>query len=257
MAMKAPGKVFRKGITLFELMDMFPDEASAEAWFEEARWGEAGKPDHCPLCGECDKVRPVPSRKPLPYWCGSCRRNFSVRTGSVMHRSRIPLRKWAIATYLWATSLKGVSSMKLHRDLGITPKSAYFLAQRLREAWSDMPAGMTGPAEADEAYFGGKRKNMSNAKRKELSGSGRGPSGKTAVAAIKNRDSGRVSARIMEATNAAALQGFVRKHGEPGATLYTDEARAYRGMREYRHEAVNHSVSEYVRNICSTSTIYG
>lgn len=133
---------------------MFPDDAAAERWFEEARWGEAGKPAYCPHCGCDDKLRAVPSRQPLPYWCGSCRRNFSVRVGTVMHRSRIPPRKWAIAVYLWATSLKSVSSMKLHRDLGITQKSAYFMARRLRQAWSDMPFGMSGPVEADAPYMG-------------------------------------------------------------------------------------------------------
>ncbi len=118
MARSAPGRHYREGISLTELMKMFPDDASAEAWFERARWGAPGRPDRCPMCGGADRLRPAPSRRPLPYWCGQCRRHFSVRTNSVMHRSRIPLRKWAVATYLWATSLKGVSSMRLHRDLG-------------------------------------------------------------------------------------------------------------------------------------------
>ena len=144
MAYRAPGKHYREGISLIELFQMFPDDAAAERWFEERRWGAAGQPSHCPLCGGAGKLRPVPSGRPLPYWCGGCRRNFSVRSGTVMHRSRIGLQKWAIAIYLWSTSLKGVSSMKLHRDLGITQKSAYFLAQRLREAWSGTPSGMTG-----------------------------------------------------------------------------------------------------------------
>lgn len=137
MARNAPGRHYREGISLMEVMAMFPDDEAAERWFEEARWGAAGEPDRCPMCGGTDRLRPAPKRRPLPYWCGSCRRHFSVRTNSVMHRSRIPLRKWAIATYLWATSLKGVSSMRLHRDLGITQKSAYHMAQRLREAWAD------------------------------------------------------------------------------------------------------------------------
>ena len=245
---KAPGKAFREGISLIELFDMFPDDATAERWFEEQRWGEAGKPSHCPMCGVTDKLRPVPARKPLPYWCGACRRHFSVRTGTVMHRSKIPLQKWVIGIYLWSISLKGVSSLRLHRDLKITQKSAYFMAQRLREAWSGTSGGMAGPVEADEAHFGGKRKNMSNAKRKELSGTGRGAVGKTAVAGIKDRATNTISARVIDNTDKNTLQGFVREHAKPGATLYTDESGSYKGMGEFRHEAVNHSVSEYVRN---------
>ncbi len=153
--MAAPGKAFRKGINLIELFEMFPDDATAERWFEEQRWGTEGKPSHCPLCGDCGKLKEAPNCKPLPYWCGACRRHFSVRTGSVMHRSRIPLRKWAIAVYLWATSLKDVSSIELHRDLNITQKSAWFLAQRLREAWSEFTGGMDGRDEIDDTYMGG------------------------------------------------------------------------------------------------------
>ena len=253
--MKAPGKAFRKGITLIEVFEMFPTDEAAEQWFEEVRWGEAGKPTHCPHCGSVEKLRPVPSGRPLPYWCGSCRRNFSVRVGTVMQRSRIPLRKWAIAIYLWATSLKGVSSMKLHRDLGISQSSAWFMAQRLREAWTDMPSDMNGPVEADETYIGGKRRNMSNTRRKELANTGRGAVGKAAVAGVKDRGSNKVSVRVVSDTSAETLQGFIREHAEPGATLYTDEAKAYQGMSDYDHEAVKHSVSEYVRDMAHTNGI--
>ena len=136
-------------------MEMFPDDAAAETWFERRRWGQAGKSSHYPLCGSTENQKAIPSRKPLPYWCGSCRSNYSVRTETVMHRSKIPLRKWTIAIYLWATSLKGASSMKLHRDLNITQKSACFMAQRLREVWTQMGGSMAGPVEANETYIGG------------------------------------------------------------------------------------------------------
>ena len=156
MAQKAPGKHYREGISLVELFERFPDDAAAERWFEERRWGDG--PSYCPMCGGTERLRPNPTRKPLPYWCGECRRHFSVRTGTVMHRSKIGLQKWAIAVYLWTTSLKGVSSMKLHRDLKITQKSAYFMAQRLREAWTEGHGGMAGPVEVDETHIGGKEK---------------------------------------------------------------------------------------------------
>ena len=254
MAKKAPGKAHREGISLIELFERFPDDASAEAWFEERRWGIAGKPSFCPICGATEKQRPVKARKPLPYWCGECRRHYSVKTGSVMHRSRIGLQKWVIAIFLWSTSLKGVSSMKLHRDLKITQKAAYFMAQRLREAWSGTPGSMSGPVEVDEVYFGGRRKNMSNTRRKELSVLGRGTAGKTAVVGAKDRDTNNVSAKVVESTDKPTLQGFVADNAEPDATVYTDEAAAYQGIAN-PHETVNHSACEYVRGQVHTNGI--
>lgn len=250
---KAPGKSFRKGISLIEIVEMFPDDETAEAWFEEQRWGTAGKPTYCPLCGDDAKLNATKTGKPLPYWCGSCRRHFSVRSGSVMHRSKIPLRKWAIAIYLWATSLKGVSSMKLHRDLNITQKSAYFLAQRLREAWSDMGGDMAGPVEVDETYVGGKAKNM-HAVDRERRITGRGGVDKTAVAGAKDRATGNVSARVISGTDKATLHGFVASAAAQGATVYTDDHKGYLGI-PHPHETVRHSVSEYVSGMAHTNGI--
>lgn len=252
---KAPGKSYREGMTLIQLFQKFPDDAAAERWFEQQRWGEAGKPDHCPMCGSTEKMRPVPSGRPLPYWCGSCRRNFSFKTGTVMHRSHIGLQKWAIASYLWGESLKGVSSMRLHRDLGITQKSAHFMAQRLREAWSQPTAEMSGPVEVDESYSGGKRRNKSNAKRRKLADTGLGPVDSTAVAGIKDRETNTVTARVFESMDKPTLLGFIGENVEPGSQVYTDEAAAYRNMDDYVHEAVNHSVSEYVNGMAHTNGV--
>ena len=152
----APGKSFRKDISLMELFEMFPDEQSAQEWLAEQRWGDNR---YCPHCGSTG-TNINPSQKPMPYHCRDCRKYFSVRTDTVMAESRIPLRKWVIAIYLWATSLKGVSSMKLHRDLSITQKSAWFMAHRLREAWESQGGVFSGPIEADETYIGGKEKQQ-------------------------------------------------------------------------------------------------
>ena len=108
---------------------------------------------------------------------------------------------------------------------------------------------LNGPAEVDESYFGGKRENMSLSKRKELAeaGAGRGAVGKTAVVGIKDRDTNEVRAEVVADTTGETLQGFVREHAEEGATVYTDEHRSYRGLAaDFAHEAVNHSVGEYV-----------
>lgn len=179
MIQKAPGKSYREGITLLELMAMFPNEEKATKWFENIIWPEG----RC--CGKChsENTREVPKAKPMPYWCTDCRSYFSVRTGTSIARSNVPLQKWAIAIYLCLTNLKSVSSMKLHRDIGVSQPTAWFMLHRIREAWrQDSDGGFDGPVEADETYFGGLRRNMSNAKRKELTG--RGPVGKAAVTGL-------------------------------------------------------------------------
>lgn len=250
MAQTGPGKAHRRGISIIELADMFPNETAAQAWFEAQRWG--GKPT-CPHCGS-DNVRAVPNAKPMPWRCKAkaCAKHFSVRTGTVMAQSKIPLRKWAIAIYLCATSLKGVSSMKLHRDLKITQKSAWFLAHRIREAFEAEGGLFVGPVEADETYVGGKRKNMPLAKRAYMTS--RGTDGKVAVAGVKDRATKQVRAQVVEHADKATLQGFVLRNAAPDAKVYTDDASAYHGLPRDR-EAVNHSVFEYVRGQAHTNGI--
>ena len=242
MAKKAPGKSHREGLTLVQLMDMFPTEEAATDWFESVVWDDGR---HCPKCGSV-KTREVPNAKPMPYWCTDCRSYFSVRTNTPMARSNIPLRKWAIAIYLCLTSLKSVSSMKLHRDLGVSQRAAWFMLHRIREAWGEGGGGpFDGPVEIDETYVGDKRSNMSKAKRKTLKG--RGAEGKTAVVGAKDRATNAVSAKVVKETDAETLQGFVADHAAPDATVYTDDAKAYKGI-PYDHESVRHSVGEYVRD---------
>ena len=250
--MAAPGKAFREGISLIELFRMFPDDEAAERWFEKARWGQVGRPSHCPLCGSTEKLGQNKGRKPLPYWCGSCRQHFSVRSGTVMHRSRIPLQKWVIGIYLWSTSLKGVSSMKLHRDLNITQKSAYFMAQRLREAWSDSGGGFLGPVEADETFVGGRRKNKPKHQRPTAARTG--IVDKTVVAGIKDRATNRVSAAVVPDTKRETLHAFVEERTAATAKVYTDQHPSYRRLRR-AHETVDHSVGEYVRGEAHTQGI--
>ena len=146
-----------------------------------------------------------------------------------------------------------VSSMKLHRDIGVSQKTAWFMLMRIREAWAADPCGpYSGPVEFDEAYFGGQRKNMSNAKRRDLTG--RGPVGKTAVVGAKDRASNQVTARVVQSTDADTLQGFVTECPLPDATVYTDDSTAYKGVPRKR-EAVRHSVGEYVKGQASTNGI--
>ena len=121
---KAPGQAHRKGVTLMESLRKFDIEEKAEDWFVSVRWSDGIQ---CPRC-ESKSISKRENRKPMPFHCKSCRKYFSVRTNTPLQHSNLPLSKWAIAIYLSLTNLKGVSSMKLHRDLGITQKNAWHLA---------------------------------------------------------------------------------------------------------------------------------
>ena len=246
--MKAPGKSHREGISLIELTEMFPDEAAAQTWFEGLVW-PTGR--HCPRCGSTRTHEAAHAK--CPYRCTDCRSYFSAKTGTVIEGSKISFRKWAFAIYLECTSLKGVSSMKLHRDIGVSQKTAWFMLHRIREVWcKDKAERFAGPVEVDETFIGGKRKNMPKAKRKAMEG--RGAVGKMAVAGARDRATGKVSAAVVEGTDARTLQGFVEDHATPDATVYTDDHGAYRGM-DREHEAVKHSVGEYVRGMAHTNGI--
>ena len=248
MAHNAPGKHFRKGLSLVEVTRMFPDDATAERWFTGIRWPNGPR---CPHCGS-DNIQSETAHKTMPYRCRACRKWFSVKTGTVMQSSKLGLQVWALASYLLTTGIKWQASMKLHRDLGVTQKTAWHLAHRIRETWAKAGGPpFAGPVEVDETYVGGKRKNMPKAKRASLEG--RGAVGKVAVAGAKDRATKRVSAATVPATDGPTLQGFVRARAEAGAKVYTGDARAYRGMPDFDHEAVQHSVGEYVRGMAHTN----
>ena len=179
MTGQVPGKSRRKGISLVKIMDMFPSETAAEVWFAAARWPEG---PHCPHCGSTDVQ--MGAKHKMPYRCRekACRKRFSVRIGTVMEGTNLSYREWAITICLCLTSLNGVSSMKLHRDLNITQKSAWHLAHRIREGFAMGDDVFSGPVKADEADMGGLRKNVSRTRRKGLAGTGRGAVGTATVA---------------------------------------------------------------------------
>ena len=234
MSQQAPGKSFRKGITMMELFQMFPDNKTAEKWFESKIWMNGRK---CPNCQNPDTT---PARHPtMPYYCYACKSHFSVKKGTVMKRSHISYQHWAIGTYLFATNLKGVSSMKIHRDLGVTQKSAWFMVHRLRESWKTL-AGvekMYGPVEIDEVYLGGLEKN----KHKE----DKGKKEKVTVVGVKDRKTNKISAQSVPETTKTRLTHSIDSKVRPAAKKYTDENKAYQSLS--KHESVKHSVGEYVR----------
>ena len=248
-ATKAAGKAHRRGLTIIQLFETFPTDSVAEKWFEEQRWSNGRA---CPDCGSVNTVG-VKNRKPMPYRCKDCRKHFSVRKGTVMQSSKLGYQKWVIGIYMMATGLKGISSMKAYRELGITQKTAWYLTQRIREGFFSDPTAMTGPVEMDETFIGGKRKNMPKSKRSKMEG--RGAVGKTAVVGIKDRQTKRVAAKVVPDTKGETLLKFVRETVLPGTEVYTDDSTSYSAMDGFEHESVNHSHLEYVRGRVHTNGI--
>ena len=217
---------------------IFHDEDAARAHIEASRWG--GEPT-CPHCGSVNVRRMGGKTQAGMFLCNDCRDKFTVRTGSVMERSHVPLHKWLLAFHLMAASKKGVSAKQMERMLGVTYKTAWFLCHRVREAMTPTnPAPLGGPdkvVEADETYIGGKAKNRAF----------RAPRAKQAVVALVERE-GHVRSFHVANVTAKQLRPLIVTNVVRTSYLMTDESPVYtRVGREFNgHGKVNHSASEYV-----------
>ena len=241
-------------LTFVEMVTRFPNEASAMSFLEAMRWPTGPV---CSRCG-CADASPVASKRARPiFYCAGCKKQFSVTTGTVMEDSKIPLHKWLLAIHLMCASKKGISSLQLHRMLGIAYRSAWHLSHRIRAAMTEAaPEIMSGTVEADEVYIGGLRR-----------GKGRGYRGnKTAIVAIVERG-GRAHAHVMPEAKvtSSTVADMLEEHVSSDAILNTDESsiHTWPGRGFASHDTVNHQEEEYVRRdrrtgrMASTNAVEG
>src|SRR5271157_362800 len=191
-------------ISTFQLFEMFPDQDSARRYLESRLWPQGPR---CPVCGTRDRIT---ARKDGFYRCNQCKEDFTVRTGTIFERSHVPLHKWIYAMYLLVTARKGISSMQLAKEIGITQKSAWFVLHRLREACGSKLDMLQGIIEIDETYVGGKATNKHESKKLKA---GRGTVGKTPVLGMRERG-GRTVAMPIAGTDKETVQTAIRRHVE-------------------------------------------
>jgi transposase-like protein len=235
--------------TLVEAVRYFSDPAVALAFFVKMRWPHGVA---CPHCGSTN-VAFLANQSRWKCREKHARPQFTVKIGTIMEESPMGLDKWAVAFWLEVNAKNSISSYELHRALGITQKSAWFMLHRIRLALQPGQSGkLSGIVEADETAIGGRSKNMHKHVRERKIGKGTGFSGKTVVMGILSRGK-EVRAEVLQQLGTEILRDQVRKHVEPGASLMTDSHQAYRALStEYAHQFVNHAI-EYVRDSVHTN----
>ena len=237
-------------VNLKQLLAHFNTEERCIAWLEQARWHGTPK---CPHCQGTEHITPYPSKR-FTYWHKNCRKEFTVKTGSVMHSSKTPTVNWIITMYTVLTARKGVSAMQLSKELGVQYKTAWYLLQRVREACKSGQLRLANVVEVDETFIGGKERNKRLSKRSRTARIAHEQ--KQVVVGMRERG-GKTVALPVEGTDRLSLWNAIQRHVEPDSTLYTDDHASYKGIerKRFTHHSVNHSDEEYVRGLIHTNGI--
>jgi transposase-like protein len=253
-------------LNLASIAKHFSDPEAAREFFEKQRWPDGPVCPHCGVIGEAYKLEPKPSKKNRHvrkgvYKCGGCRKQFTVTVGTIFEDSHIPLNKWLYAFHLLCASKKGMSAHQLHRMLGVTYKSAWFMGHRIRYAMTQEPLSskLGGIIEVDECYIGGRLRIGSHVDKLGERPKDRPPatSNKATVVSVLQRD-GRVQSRHFEKVTADNLKPVLREMIAEDAHLMTDTASVLHRTGDVcaRHDRVNHNANEYVRyenGLCITT----
>ena len=233
-------------ISIVELLRMFPDNNSCIKWLEQVRWD--GVPT-CNKCGETERIS-KPKSKPNTYWCGECRKQFTVTTGTILHATKTPLQNWIVAIYSVMTARKGVSAMQLSKEIGVQYRTAWYMLHRIREACAGGEFKLNNIVEIDETYVGGLEKNKHVDKKLNA---GRGTIGKVPVMGAKERDGNVIASPVENADGETACK-FAKNTVENGTMIYTDDSRIYNQL-PFKHDSVNHSGKQWAKGDVNTNSI--
>ncbi|TFL16118.1 IS1595 family transposase [Jannaschia formosa] len=234
---------------------IFTDKTIAREYLEHTRWADGV---YCPHCGGVDRIKKMEgkSHRPGLLQCGDCRKQFTVTVGTIFERSKVPLNKWLLATFLMASSKKGISAHQLHRSIGVTYKTAWFMFHRIREAMrsDDGPFGVGGGhVEIDETYIG-KEPGVKKSK------TARGGAHKMKIMTLFNRNRGMAKSVVIDDLRVSTMTKVVSENMAREAKMLTDEASQYKLMADKvaaGHDTVNHSAGEYGRGEIHTNTVEG
>jgi transposase-like protein len=240
--------------TLIDLLAYFKDEQVCRDYLELLRWPNGLQ------CAykDCDHDKIFRFSNGKVYKCAKCERQFSIRVGTIFEDSKVPLKKWFAAIYLITSHKKGISSIQLSKDIGVTQKTAWYMNHRVRHSlgWGEPEEKLSGTIEADETFIGGKEGNKHKNKKTEGT-QGRSVQTKTAVAGLVERG-GEIRAKIVPDTTGSNLRKFVYENVEKGSQLHTDEWWGYKGLEKlFGHSVIKHNEKEYVNGDCHTNTMEG